>query len=51
MVIDMGLHQNSGKLLNTGGLTKEEVEFRRKLYWSCYFWDKYMISRPRECND
>ncbi|PVH80506.1 hypothetical protein DL98DRAFT_560308 [Cadophora sp. DSE1049] len=40
MVIDMGLHQNSGKLLDIGGLTAEDVEIRRRLYWSCYFWDK-----------
>lgn len=25
MVIDMGLHQDSGKLLGTGGLTAEDV--------------------------
>jgi hypothetical protein len=40
MVSDLGLHHNSGKLLDFGYLTAEDLEIRRRLFWSCYFWDK-----------
>ncbi|OAA66455.1 Transcription factor [Niveomyces insectorum RCEF 264] len=40
MVSDLGLHYNYGKLLHFGHLTAEDLEIRRRLFWSCYFWDK-----------
>ncbi|KAH8812417.1 fungal-specific transcription factor domain-containing protein [Xylogone sp. PMI_703] len=40
MVSDLGLHHSSGKLLEFGYLTAEDIEIRRRLFWSCYFWDK-----------
>ncbi|GAD99980.1 hypothetical protein FG01795.1 [Paecilomyces variotii No. 5] len=40
MVSDLGLHHNSGKILDLGYLNPEELEIRRRLFWSCYFWDK-----------
>ncbi len=41
MVIDLGLHHSSGKILSLGNLNAEDLEIRRRLFWSCYFWDKY----------
>jgi hypothetical protein len=41
MVSDLGLHHSSGKILDLGYLTAEDLEIRRRLFWSCYFWDKY----------
>lgn len=40
MVSDLGLHHNSGRILHLGYLTPEELEIRKRLFWSCYFWDK-----------
>ncbi|OAA55544.1 Transcription factor [Niveomyces insectorum RCEF 264] len=41
MVSDLGLqHSSSGELLSLGNLNAEDLEIRRRLYWSCYFWDK-----------
>jgi hypothetical protein len=40
MVSDLGLHHSSGKILSLGNLTPEDLEIRRRLFWSCYFWDK-----------
>jgi hypothetical protein len=40
MVTDLGLHHNSGKMLNFSQLSAEDLEIRRRLFWSCYFWDK-----------
>ncbi|KFY89941.1 hypothetical protein V500_05394 [Pseudogymnoascus sp. VKM F-4518 (FW-2643)] len=40
MVSDLGLHHNSGKILDLVYLTAEDLEIRRRLFWSCYFWDK-----------
>ncbi|KJR88101.1 uncharacterized protein SPSK_07014 [Sporothrix schenckii 1099-18] len=43
MVSDLGLqHSSSGQLLGLGQLGAEDLEVRRRLYWSCYFWDKAM---------
>ncbi|KAL1893025.1 hypothetical protein Sste5346_006706 [Sporothrix stenoceras] len=43
MVSDLGLqHSSSGQLLSLGHLNAEDLEVRRRLYWSCYFWDKAM---------
>lgn len=43
MVSDLGLHHSSGKILQLGRLTAEDLEIRRRLFWSCYFWDKYVV--------
>ncbi|KAH7381367.1 fungal-specific transcription factor domain-containing protein [Phaeosphaeria sp. MPI-PUGE-AT-0046c] len=40
MVSDLGLHHNNAKLQALGHLTVEDLEIRRRLFWSCYFWDK-----------
>jgi len=40
MVSDLGLHHNNAKLMELGHLTIEDLEIRRRLFWSCYFWDK-----------
>lgn len=40
MVSDLGLHHSSGKIVHLGHLTPEDIEIRRRLFWSCYFWDK-----------
>jgi len=40
MVSDLGLHHNSGRILSLGHLSPEDLEIRRRLFWSCYFWDK-----------
>ena len=40
MIVDLGLHNNSRKILDLGYLGPEELEIRRRLFWSCYFWDK-----------
>lgn len=43
MVSDLGLHHSSGKILSLGHLNAEDLEIRRRLFWSCYFWDKYVF--------
>jgi hypothetical protein len=43
MVSDLGLHHSGGKILDLGHLTAEDLEIRRRLFWSCYFWDKYVL--------
>jgi len=40
MVSDLGLHHSSGNIQSLGHLTAEDLEIRRRLFWSCYFWDK-----------
>jgi transcription factor-like protein len=45
MVSDLGLHHNSGRILSLGYMTPEDLEVRRRLFWSCYFWDKYADRR------
>jgi hypothetical protein len=37
MASDLGLQHNA---LAIRGLTPVDVEVRRRLFWSCYFWDK-----------
>jgi hypothetical protein len=50
MAVDLGLHHNNSTLLALGHLTVEDLEIRRRLFWSCYFWDKcvslYLGRRP-----
>jgi hypothetical protein len=38
MASDLGLQHVSIKI---NGLSPVDLEVRRRLYWSCYFWDKY----------
>jgi hypothetical protein len=38
MAIDLGL-QHVAKQINS--LSPVDLEVRRRLYWSCFFWDKY----------
>jgi hypothetical protein len=38
MATDLGLQHVSKKI---NGLSPVDLEVRRRLYWSCYFWDKY----------
>lgn len=40
MVSDLGLHHNSGSGLDVGNRNAEDLEIRKRLFWSCYFWDK-----------
>lgn len=50
MSTDLGLHHNHGKLLSLGQLSAEDMEIRRRLFWSCYFWDKYDTSPLFTCS-
>lgn len=45
MVSDLGLHQSNAKMVELGHLSSEDLEIRRRLFWSCYFWDKYEIAQ------
>lgn len=41
MAVDLGVHLPTEKLQNhVKGLSAEEIEIRRRLFWSCYTWDK-----------
>ncbi|KAH7124330.1 fungal-specific transcription factor domain-containing protein [Dactylonectria macrodidyma] len=40
LVLDMGLHLDSGSLVSSNRMTSEEAELRRQLYWSLYCVDK-----------
>lgn len=40
MVSDLGLHHSKAKMMALGHLSAEDLEIRRRLFWSCYFWDK-----------
>ncbi|KAI1852034.1 hypothetical protein JX265_008161 [Neoarthrinium moseri] len=42
MVSDLGLRHSSGSILSLGHLNAEDLEIRRRLFWSSYFWDKAM---------
>jgi hypothetical protein len=42
MVSDLGLHHSTSKIVGLGQLNPEDLEIRRRLFWSCYFWDKYV---------
>lgn len=50
MVSDLGLHHSNTKVLSTlGHLNHEDMEIRRRLFWSCYFWDKSVTWLSRSC--
>lgn len=40
MVTDLGLHHTATRISGMGKLGPEDLESRRRLFWSCYFWDK-----------
>jgi hypothetical protein len=40
MVSDLGLHHSTGSIETLGSQNAEDFEIRRRLFWSCYFWDK-----------
>ena len=41
MAIDMGIHLPTDKLQTyVKSLSDEDVEIRKRLFWSCYTWDK-----------
>lgn len=40
MVSDLGLHHSTAKMNMLGHLSAEDLEIHRRLFWSCYFWDK-----------
>lgn len=40
MVSDLGLHHSTTNITTLGPLSAEDLEIRRRLFWSCYFWDK-----------
>jgi hypothetical protein len=40
MVSDLGLHHSTEKIAGLGQLNSEDLEIRRRLFWSCFFWDK-----------
>ncbi|KAK9416533.1 putative Zn(2)-C6 fungal-type domain-containing protein [Seiridium unicorne] len=40
MAWDLGLHHAASNAPNLQELNPTDVEVRRRLFWSCYFWDK-----------
>lgn len=40
MVSDLGLHHNASDIAGLGAFTTEDLETRKRLFWSCYVWDK-----------
>lgn len=45
MTTELGLHHTASTLSSIGKLGPEDLEIRRRLFWSCYFWDKYVVNR------
>jgi hypothetical protein len=43
MALDMGIHLPSDRLQSfVKSLTPEDIEIRKRLFWSCYTWDKIL---------
>ena len=43
MALDIGIHLPSDKLQSVvKSLTAEDIEIRKRLFWSCYTWDKVL---------
>lgn len=43
MALDMGIHLPSDKLQSfVKSLSNEDIEIRKRLFWSCYTWDKVL---------
>jgi hypothetical protein len=40
MLVDMGLHLDQDRLAAKSSFSEEDAEVRRRLFWSCYLWDK-----------
>nr|XP_036581270.1 C6 transcription factor [Colletotrichum truncatum]KAF6789538.1 C6 transcription factor [Colletotrichum truncatum] len=40
MSADLGLQHNGPDIAGLKGLSPVDLEIRRRLFWSCYFWDK-----------
>ncbi|KAH7304057.1 fungal-specific transcription factor domain-containing protein [Stachybotrys elegans] len=40
MVSDLGLQHSGGTMRNDSRHTAEDIEIRKRLFWSCYVWDK-----------
>jgi hypothetical protein len=40
MASDLGLQHSGPNLSNLKDLSPVDLEVRRRLFWSCYFWDK-----------
>ncbi|KAH8655403.1 fungal-specific transcription factor domain-containing protein [Xylariales sp. PMI_506] len=40
MATDLGLQHNGPEMPSLNGLSAVDLEIRRRLFWSCYFWDK-----------
>jgi hypothetical protein len=40
MANDLGLRNSSESIVSLGHLNSEDLEIRRRVFWSCYFWDK-----------
>lgn len=41
LAIDLGVHLPTEKFQNhVKALSAEDIEIRRRLFWSCYTWDK-----------
>lgn len=40
MASDLGLRHSTESIVSLGTLNAEDLEIRRRLFWSCYFWDK-----------
>lgn len=43
LIEDLGICIDGQKYAGSARLSDEDIEIRRRLFWSCYFWDK-MIS-------
>ena len=41
MAQDLGLQHYGHDIAELKKLTPVDVEIRKRLFWSCYFWDKY----------
>lgn len=41
MARDLGLHHSTSSAPGLKNLEPIDIEVRRRLFWSCYFWDKY----------
>jgi hypothetical protein len=40
MSADLGLQHNGPDIADLKGLDPVDLEIRKRLFWSCYFWDK-----------
>ncbi|KAJ8613448.1 hypothetical protein MRB53_036933 [Persea americana] len=45
MMTDLGLHQMNEQDDAFANLSLEELEIRKRLFWSCFLWDKFVSSK------